>query len=144
MTIASILKHKGDHVTHVAPGATVAEVIHTLDRHRIGAVVVCDDRLHLQGILSERDIIRGMAAHGASTLDMRAEQLMTHHVTTAMPRTTVAEAMTMMTCGRFRHLPIMEQGRLVGVVSIGDIVKARLSQQETEVDSLKAYVAGSA
>jgi CBS domain-containing protein len=144
MTIATILKHKGHEVAHVEPGATIAEVTHVLQRRRIGAVLVCSDRMDLLGILSERDIVGALAEHGASALDLHADQLMTRHVTTAMPRTTVQEAMAMMTSGRFRHLPVMEQGRIVGLVSIGDVVKARVSQQEHEVDSLKAYVAGSA
>lgn len=144
MTIAAILKHKGTEVTTIGPEATIAEVAHVLANHRIGAVVVCNERGDLLGILSERDIIRSLAAHGASTLDQPAERLMTRHVTTATPRTTVPQATEMMTCGRFRHLPIMKLGRLVGLVSIGDVVKARMSQQEGEVDSLRAYVAGAA
>ncbi len=144
MTIAAILKHKGTEVTHVMPSATIAEVVHVLNARRIGAVLVCTERTELQGILSERDIIRALAERGASALDLHAGELMTRHVTTAKPRTTVAEAMSMMTCGRFRHLPVLEQERLVGLVSIGDVVKARLSQQESEVDSLKAYVTGAA
>jgi CBS domain-containing protein len=142
MTIAAILKHKGSAVTSVGAHATIAEVAHTLVDHRIGAVLICNERGDLMGILSERDIVRSLAVHGASTLDQAAEMLMTSHVTTALPRTTVAEAMKMMTCGRFRHLPVLEQGRIVGLVSIGDVVKARMSQQEEEVDSLKTYVFG--
>jgi CBS domain-containing protein len=142
MTIASILKHKGSDIAHVLPDATVAEVAHVLSSRRIGAVLVCCPRLELLGILSERDIVHALADHGASALDLHADQLMTRHVTTALSKTTVAEAMSMMTSGRFRHLPVMEQGRLVGLVSIGDVVKARLGQQEQEVDSLKAYVSG--
>ena len=142
MTIAAILKHKGTDIAHVKPSATIAEVTHVLSSRHIGAVLVCCERMELLGILSERDIVRALAAHGASALDLHAEQLMTRHVTTALPRTTAIEAMGMMTSGRFRHLPVMEQGRLLGLVSIGDVVKARLSQQEQEVDSLKAYVAG--
>jgi CBS domain-containing protein len=142
MTIAAILKHKGSDVRTISEHATIAEVVHLLAELRIGAVVVCDERGELQGILSERDIVRALAANGASTLDQPASALMTRHVTTATPRTTVAEATAMMTCGRFRHLPVLDHARLVGLVSIGDVVKARMSQQENEVDSLKAYVSG--
>ncbi len=142
MTISAILKEKGSRVVSVSPRATVAEVAHTLATARIGAVLVCNERGDLLGILSERDIVRLLASQGASALDHHAEQLMTHHVTTATMKTTVAEATSMMTSGRFRHLPVMEHGRVVGLVSIGDVVKARMSQQENEVDSLKAYVAG--
>jgi CBS domain-containing protein len=142
MTIAAILKHKGSDICSVSPHATIAEVAHTLATHRIGAVLVCDERGDLMGIVSERDIVRLLAAQGASTLDQHAEHLMTRHVTTATSKTTVAEATAMMTSGRFRHLPVMEHGRIIGLVSIGDVVKARMSQQENEVDSLKAYVSG--
>jgi CBS domain-containing protein len=142
MTIAAILKQKGAATISVTPNATVAEVIHTLASARIGAVLVCNERGDLMGIVSERDIVRLLAAQGASALDQHADQLMTRHVTTATIKTTVAEATAMMTCGRFRHLPVMEHDRVVGLVSIGDVVKARIMQQENEVDSLKAYVAG--
>jgi len=142
MTIAAILKHKGHDVAHVSPTATIAEVAQQLATRRIGAVVVMDTANQLLGIVSERDIVCSLAEHGRRTLEMTAAQLMTRNLQTATHATTVAQATEMMTHGRFRHLPVMEGDRMVGIVSIGDIVKARLSQQEQEVDSLKAYVAG--
>ncbi len=142
MTIAAILKHKGHDVAHVSPTATIAEVAQQLATLRIGAVVVMDTANQLLGIVSERDIVCSLAEHGRRTLEMTAAQLMTRNLQTATHATTVAQATEMMTHGRFRHLPVMEGDRMVGIVSIGDIVKARLSQQEQEVDSLKAYVAG--
>ena len=96
------------------------------------------------GILSERDIVANLAEHGAGTLEMTVTQLMTSDVQTATPGTTVEQAMALMTEGRFRHVPVVENGRLAGLVSIGDVVKARISDQEHEVDSLRAYVAGAA
>lgn len=144
MTIAAILKHKGHEVAHVAPTATIAEVAEQLAARRIGALVVMDAAHQLLGIVSERDIVGSLAEHGSRTLSMTAAQLMTRTLRTATHSTTVAQAMEMMTHGRFRHLPVMDGDRMVGLVSIGDIVKARLSQQEQEVDSLKAYVAGAA
>jgi len=96
----------------------------------------------LSGIVSERDIMHCLAVHGAGALDMTASQVMTRLVQTATPRTSVGEAMAMMTTGRFRHIPVLEDGALVGIVSIGDVVKARLDQQAQEVDSLRAYVTG--
>ncbi len=144
MTIAAILKHKGHEVAHVAPTATIAEVAQMLAARRIGAVLVLDSADQLLGILSERDIVGSLAEHGTRTLEMTAAQLMTRNLHTATMATTVPQATEMMTTGRFRHLPIMDAGKLLGIVSIGDIVKARLSQQEQEVDSLKAYVAGAA
>jgi CBS domain-containing protein len=142
MTIAAILKGKGHSVTSVGPDTPVSEVVHTLAEAKIGAVLVLDRAAAVLGILSERDVVRGLARNGAAVLDMAASQLMTSRVTSAHSGNSVAHAMQVMTDGRFRHLPIIDDGMLVGLVSIGDIVKARLSQQEQEVDSLKAYVAG--
>lgn len=144
MTIAAILKHKGHDVAHVAPTATIAEVVQQLAARRIGAVLVLDSTDQLLGIVSERDIVSTLAEHGKRTLEMTAAQLMTRDLHTATMHTTVPQATEMMTTGRFRHLPVMSGNKLIGIVSIGDIVKARLSQQEQEVDSLKAYVAGAA
>lgn len=144
MTIAAILKQKGYDVARVPPTASIAEVVQMLASRRIGAVLVLDSADQLLGIVSERDIVGSLAEHGRRTLEMTAAQLMTRDLHTATAATTVPEATAMMTEGRFRHLPVMSGTRLLGVVSIGDIVKARLSQQEQEVDSLKAYVAGAA
>jgi len=144
-TVAAILKHKGYQVTTISPTLTIDRVAGMLAEQRIGAVLVLDSAGQLLGIVSERDIVRCLAANGARTLEMTAGQLMTRGpLQVAHPETTVAEAMTRMTIGRFRHLPVMEHGALAGLISIGDVVKARIMEQEDEVDSLKAYVAGSA
>jgi len=142
MTVAAILKQKGHEVAHVAPAATIAEVVQTLTARRIGAVLVMDSAGQVLGILSERDVVRSLAEQGGRTMEMTAAQLMTTDLHTASPCTSVVDATAMMTAGRFRHLPVMEGDHLLGIVSIGDVVKARLSQQDLEVDSLKAYVAG--
>ena len=143
MTVAAILKQKGTDVARVSPSATVAEVVQQLTARRIGAVLVMDSAGQVLGIVSERDVMRSLAEQGARTLEMTAAQLMTTELHTAGPSTTVAEVTAMMTAGRFRHMPVMDGNRLLGIVSIGDVVKARLSQQDHEVDSLKAYGAGS-
>ena len=143
-TVAAILKHKGYQVTTVDPTLSVSGVVGVLAEHRIGAVLVVDRAEQLLGIVSERDIVRSLATNGARTLQMTAGQLMTRALQVAHPETTVAEAMAQMTVGRFRHMPVMERDTLVGLISIGDVVKARIMEQEDEVDSLKAYVAGSA
>jgi len=143
MTIAAILKHKGGAVAHVSPKARVPDIVRTLAEWRIGAVLVRDAADQLLGIVSERDIVRALAKEGAATLDMTAAQLMTSVLHTASPSTSVAEAMERMTHHRIRHLPVMADDELVGMISIGDVVKARLEQAAHEVDSLKAYVAGS-
>jgi len=142
MTIAAILKDKGHEVASVQPSDTIADLVQVLGSRRIGAVLVIDSAKQVLGIVSERDIVRALGVHGAATLSMAADQIMTRGLKTATPRTTVAEAMSMMTVGRFRHLPVMENGALVGLISIGDVVKTRIMQQEHEVDSLRTYVAG--
>jgi CBS domain-containing protein len=142
-TVAAILKHKGYQVSTVDPTQRVADVTQLLTERGIGAVLVIDNVDQMLGIVSERDIVRSLAANGARTLDMTAGQLMTRAVQVAHPDTTVAEAMRMMTTGRFRHLPVIDHDTLVGLISIGDVVKARIVEQETAVDSLTAYVAGS-
>jgi len=144
MTVAAILKHKGYQVTTVGPTASIAEVAEVLATHRIGAALVMDRAEQLLGIISERDIVRSLAANGGHTLEMTAGQLMTRALQIATPDTTVEEAMHMMTEGRFRHLPVIDHGRVAGLISIGDVVKARIMQQTHEVDSLRAYVAGAA
>lgn len=143
-TVAAILKHKGYHVATVDPTARVADLAAVLSERRIGAVLVVDTADQMLGIVSERDIVRSLAANGVRTLEMTAGQLMTRAVVVAHPDTTVAEAMRQMTAGRFRHLPVVDHDTLVGLISIGDVVKARIMQQETAVESLTAYVAGSA
>jgi CBS domain-containing protein len=144
MTIAAILKTKGYDVTTVAPTTTIADVAGVLSDHRIGAVPVVDRADQLLGILSERDIVRSLAANGDTTLQMTAGQLMTRVLFTVTPETTVPEAMQTMTSGRVRHLPVMKDNVMIGMISIGDVVKARITQQTQEVESLRAYVAGAA
>ena len=142
MTIAAILRHKGNDVARVSPTATIAEVSRRLREKRIGAILVLDNADQLLGIVSERDIVGSLAEYGARTLEMTAAQLMTRVLHTVSRQATVQDAMAQMTNRRVRHLPVVEDGRLLGIVSIGDIVKARIDQQAQEVDSLKAYVAG--
>ena len=152
MTIAAILVAKGRDVVRIAPMASVSEVVALLVEHRIGAVLVIDPAapLHntmsqdIAGILSERDIVGalGRSQSAGDVLDMTASQLMTEARYTVSPNATLAEAAALMTERRVRHLPVVENDILVGMVSIGDVVKARLEQQTNEVDSLKAYVAG--
>jgi len=144
MLVAGILKTKGYEVVAVGPGDTIAHVTDILAEHRIGAVLVVDANERLLGILSERDIVRALARHKAETLHMTASDLMTRDVRTAAPTMSVCAAMEAMTNGRFRHMPVYDRGALVGMISIGDVVKMRISETEHEVDSLKAYVAGAA
>ena len=143
MTIASILRHKGHEIISVAPTVKLTELAITLSDRKIGAVLVRDSAAQLLGIVSERDIVRVFAREGAACQDMTAAQIMTRLLHTVTPSTTVDEALSLMTASRVRHLPVLVGDDLVGMISIGDVVKARLEQQAQEVDSLTAYVAGS-
>ena len=143
MTVAAILRQKGHEIASVSPTTKIEHVTGVLAEWRIGAVLVRDAAGQLMGILSERDIVRALAREGAACLEMTAAQLMTRLLHTVTPSTTTDAAMAMMTTGRVRHLPVLNGEALVGMISIGDVVKAQLDEQAQEVDSLKAYVAGS-
>lgn len=140
MIIAAILARKGSEVISVGPDDTVLAVARTLAQHRIGAALVRDAEGGILGIISERDIVTGMAGHGPGTSQLPARELMTRDLVTVTPRTLVTDAMGMMTEHRVRHLPVLEEGRLVGLVSIGDLVKARIEEAEYEKEELKHYV----
>jgi CBS domain-containing protein len=144
MTVSAILKHKGGFVATTTPDCRLADAVRELAARRIGALVVLGPAGDVAGILSERDIVYALAAHGTAALERRAGEAMTADVTTAGFATTYDEAFRAMTEGRFRHMPVVEHGRLAGLVSIGDVVKARMMEQEAEVDGLRAYVAGGA
>lgn len=142
MTVSAILKHKGSFVATTTPECRLADAVRELAARRIGALVVLGPAGDVAGILSERDIVYALAAHGPAALERPAGEAMTADVTTAGFATTYDEAFRAMTEGRFRHMPVVEHGRLAGLVSIGDVVKARMMEQEAEVDGLRAYVAG--
>jgi CBS domain-containing protein len=144
MHVSAILKNKGSTIITMKPEDTVDAVVKLLAVNRIGAVLVVDRDNEISGILSERDIVRSLAEHGANVLWLKAADLMTRRVVTCRPTDTVESVMTRMTEGRFRHMPVMESGRLVGVISIGDVVKHRIDEQALEVESLRDYVAGRA
>jgi CBS domain-containing protein len=141
MTVAAVLKQKGSDVVHVAPSATVADIAEIIANRRIGAVVVLDSDRKLLGIVSERDVVKALAAHGAGVLGVTADQLMTREVTTAVPQTTLNQALQIMDAGYFRHLPVVENEVVIGIISVRDVVKYTMMVREHEVDSLKAYVA---
>ena len=141
MSIASIMKTKGFYVVSVTPAASVATISAKLTYHNIGAVLVMDGDL-LVGIVSERDVVRHLSGYGAAALDMVAEDIMTEVVQTIALGASACEAVKLMHNGRFRHLPIMNDKQVIGIISIGDVVKARLDEQDGEVESLTAYVHG--
>ncbi len=142
MLVSDILKTKGRNVVTVAPDTPVAQAVATLAEKRIGCIVVTTDGGALAGILSERDIVRVLAEQGGDVLDEPVSALMTAKVVTCTASQAIADVMEMMTNGRFRHVPVMEEGRIAGMVSIGDVVKLRLEETEEEVRQLSAYVAG--
>lgn len=144
MNVNDILKAKGREVATVAPDTTVTDAVRLLHRRGIGALVVSADGNRLDGILSERDIVHALAAHGAAVLDRRVAELMTRRVVTCTPNDTIAELMGEMTRRRIRHLPVVDRGRLAGLVSIGDVVKNRLEEMESETTSLRQFIAGAA
>lgn len=141
MNVASILKDKGSDVLSVAADTSVADVARSLTDRKIGAVVVNGAGGALAGILSERDIVRGIAQNGAATLSRPVSDLMTADVLTCSMDDTVDEIMDLMTGRRIRHLPVIEGGVLRGIVSIGDVVKARIAETEAEANALKEYIA---
>jgi CBS domain-containing protein len=140
MTVAAVLKQKGSDVISVAPTATVAEIAKIIANRRIGAVVVLDEGRKLLGIVSERDVVKALANHDVGVLTLTAEQLMTREVVTAVPQTTLNQALQIMDAGYFRHLPVVENGVVTGIISVRDVVKYTMMVREHEVDSLKAYV----
>ncbi|MGH7015283.1 MAG: CBS domain-containing protein [Stellaceae bacterium] len=144
MNVEAILRAKGREVVIIAPDAAMSDAVRLLHRMGIGVLVVSADAERLDGILSERDIVHALAERGAAVLDLRVAELMTSRVVTCVPSDTVAELMAEMTRRRIRHLPVVDRGRLVGVVSIGDVVKNRLEEMESETTSLRQFITGAA
>jgi CBS domain-containing protein len=143
MLVSQILKHKGSAVYTCSPLETVAAAAAVLHSRRVGALVVMDEADRVVGILSERDVVRVIAQQGHMGLSAAVSSCMTRGVIYASPTETVAELMTRMTDRRVRHLPVCEGERLLGVVSIGDLVKTKIAETEAEAEELKAYIAHS-
>ena len=140
MFVSDILSQKGGLVYTISPGTTLSQIVQQLSTRRIGAVLVMADGDGVAGIVSERDLVRAMAQHGASALDLEARQVMTRDVKSCHPDDSIEHVMELMTHGRFRHLPVLDHGELIGLVSIGDVVKARLEETRHETEALKAYI----
>ena len=140
MTIGAILDAKGRDVITVKPATPLSDVVQLLREKRIGVVLVSEGD-NLKGILSERDIVRALNDHGGKALAEVARDHMTAEVVTCSEADTIIAAMTKMTSGRFRHMPVVTGGKLVGLVSIGDVVKQRLAETEREAEEMRAYIA---
>ena len=141
MYVETILRKKGDTVIAVEPQCLVSNAAQILHDNRIGAALVRNRTGKVVGILSERDIVRGVARHGDTCLTMRVEELMTSPIVTCAPTDSIDHIMELMTERRVRHLPVMDNGRLAGIVSIGDVVKQRISEIENESQALRQYIA---
>ena len=140
MNVAAILKHKGRAVITVGAHTTLMEVAETLAAKRIGAIVIVATRGTVAGIVSERDIIRALAAHGPDCLSQPVSQVMTKQVVTCQETDTLDELMAMMTARRFRHLPVVTGNALVGIISIGDVVKHHIAEVEMEATAMRDYI----
>ncbi|MXQ09939.1 CBS domain-containing protein [Microvirga makkahensis] len=141
MNVDQILSLKGRNVVSIESNRSVSEAARLLSEQRIGALVVVDGARPVSGILSERDIVRAVAAHGARALDEPVSRFMTGQVVTCTGRTLVNDLMELMTQQKFRHVPVVEAGQLVGIISIGDVVKQRVEEIEAESQAIKEYIA---
>lgn len=141
MNVAAILKEKGKNVITAGPDATLLAIAETLREHRIGCVIVCGDDGAIAGIVSERDIVRALAERGPAVLESPVSKSMTKKVISCRETDTIDYVMAEMTAGRFRHLPVMNGNELVGLVSIGDVVKLRIAEAEMEAAAMREYIA---
>jgi CBS domain-containing protein len=139
MRIADVLRGKGGAVVTIKPDATVAELVAGLADHNIGAMVVAGPD-GVKGIVSERDVVRQLHTHGASVLSRSVEKIMTSVVSTCTKEDTVDSLTLLMTENRVRHVPVLEDGKLIGIVSIGDVVKTRMQELESEHEQLQSYI----
>ena len=139
MTVRAILDTKGHQIVSIQPDAKVSQAIEILSARKIGAVLVMSEG-RIEGILSERDIVRVLGAKGAPVLGEPVSAVMTRKVVHCTPNDTVAAIMEMMTLGKFRHLPVLDAEKVVGLISIGDVVKWRVQEYETEQEALRTYI----
>lgn len=140
--VKELLDLKGRDVVTVDPDMSLGDAAVTLHEHRIGAVVVVNENGAILGIFTERDMVKAIAGHGNTALQVRVADVMTKNVTRCHEGSSTDDLMEIMTGGRFRHLPVEENGNLVGIISIGDVVKARIGEIEAEAEHIKAYIAG--
>ncbi|WP_454286766.1 CBS domain-containing protein [Rhizobium arsenicireducens] len=140
-SVRSILDVKGRDVVTIGPNVTLTEAARILDEHKIGAVVVVGMENRIVGIFTERDLVRSIGRGGASALDQPVSAMMTADVHRCREDSSVNELMEMMSSRRFRHVPVEENGKLCGIISIGDVVKSRIREVETEAEQIKAYIA---
>ncbi len=141
MTVAAILNEKGRDIISDTADRTLKDICEVLGEKRIGAIVILGAGGGIEGIVSERDVVRAISEHGPEALSQPASAVMTRKVVTCSEDDTINEVMSLMTSGRFRHLPVLREGRLVGLISIGDVVKHRIAQIEREAEDMRTYIA---
>ena len=139
MHVQAIIGNKGSQIVSIGSQATILEACRLLAEHRIGAVLILDGE-RVAGVFSERDVVRALAQHGESALQIPLTEVMSRNVLTCKPEDSIDDVMAVMTARRVRHLPVLADGKLAGIVSIGDVVKHRLDEAALEVDSLREYV----
>ena len=142
MDVNALLKGKGASVATIRPSATIEDATTRLKEEGVGALVVSQDGERIDGILSERDVVRGLASHGSPLLAMNVSDLMTTPVKTCSTGDNIRDVMSQMTMSRIRHLPVVEDDKLCGIISIGDVVKNRLEELETETNVLRDFIVG--
>ncbi|MDO8878721.1 MAG: CBS domain-containing protein [Pseudolabrys sp.] len=140
MNVKTILAAKGGDIISIEPSADLAAAARLLSTHRIGSVIIRGAGGRLAGILSERDIVRAMAEHGVDAFSVSVGQVMTRNVMTCGENDTIADIMERMTSGKFRHMPVLRDGELIGLVSIGDVVKQRVEECEHDAEALRDYI----
>ncbi|WP_223479294.1 CBS domain-containing protein [Oricola indica] len=141
MMVRNILAEKGSEVFTLPLASTGMDAVNALAKYNVGALVVASEEMAILGILSERDIVRAIRSNGVSALEQPVSELMTASVQTCTEDSTVPELMELMTEGRFRHMPVERSGKLIGVISIGDIVKRRIEDIQREADDIRSYIA---
>lgn len=141
MIVSAILALKGREVVTIAAERSILDAVATLGARKIGALVVTEGRDRIVGVISERDIVKAIAARGAGVLSEAVAAIMTREVVTCAEGESIDQVMGRMTRGRFRHLPVVKAGRLAGIISIGDVVKARIEEVEREAEEMRSYIA---
>jgi CBS domain-containing protein len=142
MRITDVLRRKGNTVVTISPDATVRDLLASLSEHRVGALVVSADGVAVEGIVSERDVVRSLCSEGDGVLNRPVRVIMTETVKTCLPEDSTDDLMAAMTQHRIRHVPVLVDGRLAGIVSIGDVVKGCVEELQSERDQLTAYITG--
>ena len=141
MSVARMLEGKPKNIISAKPDDKISSVVALLAKHRIGAVIISDDSNAVKGIISERDIVRDIARNGANVLDMPVGDCMTSKVVSCTSDDTIDHVMELMTANRFRHMPVIDGGKLLGIISIGDVVKSKIEQAERDAQDMRDYIA---